>query len=177
MENYRNRPAISLPEQQRAAYLGFQGEVTDIIEMGMNSREYGCNKLMQVEDSNGQIVNFVVSWQTYFLNGVKINVGDEIVGFYNANAPAILIYPPQFHAEIIVLLSPGELVKVDYFDENLLSSDGMLRIMPDGSTEIISRNGQDFTADLGDRNLIVTYSRSTRSIPAQAVPEQIVVMC
>ena len=68
-------------------------------------------------------------------------------------------------------------VKVDYFNEKLLSSDGMLKLNIAPSTQVVLENGQLFTENPANRYLIVVYGATTRSIPAQTSPEQIVVMC
>jgi hypothetical protein len=68
-------------------------------------------------------------------------------------------------------------VKVDYFNKELLSSDGMLKLNISPTTQVVLENGQIFTEIPASRYLIVVYGATTRSIPAQTTPEQIIVMC
>jgi hypothetical protein len=171
-----NKDIIILPERM-PTYIGFEGKVTEIGNTGVNNRSYGCRQLMRVENMGGQIIDFIITKQTYFVRNEKIQVGAKVKGFYNGNAPAILIYPPQFHADVVAKMNEGEIVVLDYFDENLVSSTGGLKLFPDKETEIIMTNGQYFTSEISERFLTVTYTRSTRSIPAQAIPKQLVVMC
>ncbi|MFT9497260.1 hypothetical protein [Anaerosolibacter sp.] len=106
-----------------------------------------------------------------------VSVGDIVVGFYDANAPVPLIYPPQYRAIVMSRLVLGQNVKVDYFNEQLVSSDGTLKLNIAPFTQIILENNQAFTANLANRNLIVLYGPTTRSIPAQTTPYKIIVLC
>ncbi|MBY0223395.1 MULTISPECIES: hypothetical protein [Sporosarcina] len=139
--------------------------------------EAGCYKLFMVDSGYGNIVNFVVGPTTYFVDHVMVEIGDQVTGFYDANAPAPLIYPPQFRALVMSRDSPYQNVKVDYFNRRLESSDGTLRLNLSPQTQIILQNGQSFNGDIGGRDLIVVYGASTRSIPAQTTPYKIIVLC
>lgn len=137
----------------------------------------GCYKLMTVQNREGNIVNFVITPTTYFVDHIMISVGDTVIGFYDANAPVPLIYPPQYRAIVMVKLVPGLNVKVDYFNEQLISSDGSLKLNIAPFTQIILENGQRFTGNPANHDLIVIYGPTTRSIPAQTTPYRIIVMC
>ena len=54
----------------------------------------------------GAIVNFVVSPTTYFVDHVMVSVGDIVTGYYDGDAPTILIYPPQYQALVMVKDNP-----------------------------------------------------------------------
>lgn len=137
----------------------------------------GCTKLITVQNDDGNIVNFVVTPSTYFINHAMVNEGDLVIGFYDANAPAPLIFPPQLQAIVMSIDTPNQNVKVDYFDDDLVSSDNTLKLNISPSTEIELENGQKFYGSLQNRNLIVLYGASTKSIPAQTVPYKVIVMC
>ena len=106
-----------------------------------------------------------------------IRVGDWITGYYDGDAPVPLIYPPQYRAIIIVKESPFQSVKVDFFNSNLESSDGQLKLNISPSTQIVLTNGQAFSNNIANRNLIVIYTFQTMSIPAQTSPLKIIVLC
>ncbi|MBU3142937.1 hypothetical protein [Clostridium sp. CF012] len=137
----------------------------------------GCYKLMSVDDGNGTLVNFVVAPTTYFVNHVMVVVGDMVTGFYDANAPVPLIFPPQYRAIVMVRNTPYQNVKVDYFNSQLTSSDNLLKLNIAPYTQIVLENGQAFNKNPANRNLIVIYGASTKSIPAQTTPYEIIVMC
>jgi hypothetical protein len=69
-----------------------------------------------------------VSPATYFVDHVMVAVGDRVTGYYNGNAPVPLLFPPQYRALVMVKDYPNQNVKVDYFNSQLESSDGRLRL-------------------------------------------------
>lgn len=156
----------------------FQGILTSIGDFWAgNEQEAGCNKLMSVQNPDGNIVNFVVTPSTYVVDHTMLAEGDGITGFYDANAAVPLIYPPQFRARVMSRNSPHQNVKVDYFNSQLISRDGTLRLNIAPFTRLILENGQAFTGNLANRNLIVVYGASTKSIPALTTPYRVIVLC
>ena len=111
-------------------FYSFHGTVTMISDFftGQNGEKEGCNKFITVENGLGSIVNFVVSPTTYFVDHVMVTVGDRVTGYYNGDAPTLLIYPPQYQALVMVKDSSDQNVKVDYFNSQLVSSDGQLQL-------------------------------------------------
>ena len=168
--NVENNTTPTMPNSR---YLGLQGIVTNI----SNLNDDGCTKLFEVRDQNGRITNFVITPSTYFINQANIARGMSITVFYAADAPAVLIYPPRLQAVVVASNNLNKNVKVDYFDSNLLSQDKALQLNIDENTEVILENGQTFTGNLGNHYLIVIYTNSTRSIPAQTTPEKVIVLC
>jgi hypothetical protein len=161
-----------------AAFLSFFGTITMIDDFWTGIEEpSGCFKIMSVQNRDGSIVNFVVSPATYFVDHITAAAGDHVIGFYDANAAVPLIFPPQFRAIVMAKVTRGQNVKVDYFNSQLISSDGMLKINIAPFTQILLENGQAFTRNPANRNLIVVYGAATMSIPAQTTPYRIIVMC
>lgn len=159
-------------------FLSFSGYITNIEDYpAPPSENSGCQKFITVQNEDGLIVNFIADPQTYFLHHERVSVGDFITGYYDGDRPVILIYPPQYQALIIVKESPFERVAVDYFDENLVSSDGLLQLNVSFETQIHLTNGQAFTQSVAERNLIVRYGPTTKSIPALTSPYEVIVYC
>jgi len=156
----------------------FSGIVTVINDFtSQNNENAGCNKLISVSDGSGYIINFMVSPDTYFTDQKIVRVGDLITGYYDGNAPAIRIYPPQYSTIIVVKYNQKQNIKVDYFNSQLLSSDGQLKLNIAPYSRTLLKNEQPFTGNPANRNLIVFYGASTRSIPAQTTPTKIIVWC
>lgn len=160
-------------------FLPFTGTVTAIhqLERGMYGGMSGCETMFTVENERGEIVNFVIEPQTYVVHRETIRKGDRITGFYDGNAPAILIYPPQYRALVIAKESNQYFVDVSFFNESLISDDGQLQLNIGKETKVKLENAQNFTGNLANRNLIVIYGPTTRSIPAQTTPYEIIVIC
>ena len=157
----------------------FSGKITKMEDMlgSSNNPQSGCSKFITVENNDGLIVNFIAAPDTYFVKQEIVSVGDWITGYYDADLPVILIYPPQYKALIIVKEVPYQNVKVDFFDANLVSSEHMLQLNLSPATSVILTNGQLFSNSLVNRNLIVNYGATTKSIPAQTSPYEIIVYC
>lgn len=175
-------PYLSFNSMQRNTaqkFAAFSGTVTIIEDFytGQNDSSIGCYKLMSLENVDMGPVNFIISPETYFVNHVMIEVGDEVTGFYDANAPTLLIYPPQYRAIVMAKNTGSENVTVDYFNRDLISSDGNLKLNIGPSTKVILINDQIFNRYPGNRNLIVVYGPTTFSIPAQTTPYKIIVLC
>ncbi|MEF2246877.1 stalk domain-containing protein [Paenibacillus sp. IITD108] len=131
-------------------------------------------KIITVKSADDSITRFVVTDATYVMDELK--AGSEIVSFYDANAPVIFIYPPQFNAVAIAAVKEERTVKVDRFDDKLVSSDGDLKLNISEDTKITLQDGTAYTGELAGRDLVVTYSVSTDSIPAQTTPSHITVL-
>lgn len=107
-----------------------------------------------------------------------------MTGFYDADAPVPLIYPPQYRAIVMAKAHTDRFVSVrdrfvsvSFFNSQLLSSDGNLKLNLSRQTEIVLENGQDFNGNPANRDLIVIYGATTRSIPAQTTPYKVIVLC
>ncbi|MFC4411212.1 hypothetical protein ACFOZY_12350 [Chungangia koreensis] len=158
-------------------FLSFSGVVTSISDFNVAAEHAGCFKLMAVNDGHGSTVNFIVEPTTYFVDHAMVVAGDRVTGFYDADAPVPLIYPPQYRSLVMAKDSPYRNVKVSFFNEDYVSGDGQLKLNFSPTTQLLLENGQAFTRSPANRNLIVVYGATTRSIPAQTTPFQIIVMC
>jgi hypothetical protein len=179
MNDTTHSPVTAKWRNTEIKFAPFSGTVTRIEDFytSQDDASAGCYKFMAVENIDRGPVNFVISPETYFLDHELVEVGDEVTGFYNANAPAILIYPPQYPAIVMVKNTVYENVTVDYFNNQLLSSDENLKLNIAPFTEVILRNDQLFNGYPTNKNLIVVYGPTTMSIPAQTTPFKIVVLC
>lgn len=166
--------------QPHAFFNAFTGTVKEFI----NSKEF---VKVLVENADGVQANFILSNNTYFVDNVKIDVGSEITGFYEAGKPMIMIYPAQYSIDIVALVVEGKNIKSDKFDDELLSADKTLKLNISENTEILWENGTTInwfkkpTSDelevvLSNRKLIVLYDFTTKSIPAQTTPYKIIVL-
>jgi hypothetical protein len=164
--------SIEIEDMNKFVFGSFTGTVVSISE----SEHVKGMKYYAVENEEKAPATIVVTSDTYILDNEEISVGSKITGYYNANAPMIMIYPPQYSTEVVVVEREDRNVKVDLFDTDYVSSDNSLKLNISVDTVIVSENGEVFTGELADRKLVVVYGPSTRSIPAQTTPEKIVVL-
>ncbi|GFI46543.1 hypothetical protein IMSAGC019_01862 [Lachnospiraceae bacterium] len=135
-----------------------------------------CSQMLSLRTDNG-ITNFLVNGQTQVIDSRQLRVGMRIAAFYDSTLPVPLIFPPQYHAQVIAALGRNDQVNLGYFDRNLLAEDGSLQLNIGGSTNISTANGQNFNCNPADNILLVYYTITTRSIPPQTTPSRIVVFC
>lgn len=163
---------------ERSHYLSVSGRIKSIEPVGYGSHQaYGCMMLMGVEGEGDNFVNFMVTPATFVLDYEQLKVGMSATFYYRADAPAPLIFPPQFSAVVIVPEQEGRFVYVGNFDEELISADASLQLNMEDSVEVVTTNNQKFLGNPANKDLVVSYTNSTRSIPARTTPEKIVVLC
>jgi len=141
-----------------------------------NMPEDCCSKMITILTPEEE-VNFVLSPETTVIDSIPLRAGMYVAAFYDTNAPMPLIFPPQYQAVIMTRLERGESVILARFDDNLTSFQNTLQLTPGRMTRITTVNGQRYSCDLSNRDLLVYYSTTTRSIPPQTTPRRIVVLC
>ncbi|MDR7857446.1 copper amine oxidase N-terminal domain-containing protein [Tissierella sp.] len=114
-----------------------------------------------------------------FISKDSFKEGQTVTGYYSKDTIMLMSLPAQLSPDLIILNEAEEpvTVEVSKFNKELISTDGMLKISPTDTTIITDKNGNKVDKeDLVDRDLIVFYTISTKSIPAQTGPEKIIVM-
>jgi len=158
-------------EQVKAShYASFTGTIQEIADHGQD----GAFKLVTVTTADGGINNFVVTDKTYVMD--ELVVGSEIIAFYDANLPVIMIYPPQYSAIAIANVSNDGSFMADRFDENLISADGSLKLHISDETEVVTQDGEVFEGDFTNRSLFIQYQKVALSYPGQTTPSRVVVL-
>lgn len=163
---------ISAPLEQ-ASYFAFSGTVKEI--EGTQPGRLRDGKYVFVENEEGQEAYFVISNNTFIINEEELKVGSKITGFYDANKPMIMIYPPQYPVDVVAV-NVEENIKVDIFDSELISSDKSLKLNISSETEIVTQDGAAYKGDLAEQKLVVLFGASTKSIPARTNPTKIIVL-
>ncbi|MGA3678049.1 copper amine oxidase N-terminal domain-containing protein [Lysinibacillus agricola] len=109
---------------------------------------------------------------------VELKEGDKVVAYTFANKPQKLIYPPQFNPDVVIVETEEVgFVEVDYFFENLTNTYDVLKLNIGENTELLNEKGEKVAAkDLAEKHLVVFYTASTRSIPAQTTPSKVIVL-
>jgi hypothetical protein len=174
---YTDAKVISTPikpvtEARRAHFNSYSGKVKSIKEYP----NIEGSKIIELEDGQGGQANVIVSTDTYFTHEKEIEVDSNITVYYDANMPMIMIYPPQYKADVVVAGAEKENIKVDLFKMNLISADGQLKIGFGEKTEIVTQDGKKYEGNLSNKNLVVYYTVATKSIPAQTTPSKVVVL-
>lgn len=125
---------------------------------------------------------FVVNDETLVFDNtgkeVKLQKGDQVTAYTYANKPMLMIYPPQYNPEVIIVETKEMgIAEVDFFNKELVNTDNTLKLNVGEETELLSLSGKKVKAkDLAEQHLLVFYTITTMSIPAQTPPSKVVVL-
>ncbi len=163
----------------RKNQFGFvRGTIVDMVPARIgNRRADGCMIFVTVEDMDGNTVNFIMTPATFVVDWETLSVGMETTFWYRTDAPAPLIYPPQYNAVVAAQEKNGRMIDVGYYNAAMVNESQTLQLNMDGSVNVRTSNNQYFQGSPANHNLVVLYDKSTRSIPAQTTPKEIVVLC
>lgn len=143
--------------------------------------------MVTVENEEGLITIFRIQDKTLLFNSAtteEIQPADlkknlKVEAYYDKNKPMILIYPAQITPELFFVMDeqkPGS-VKVGKFDDDFLSLDKELKLNIGEETTLLNQQGEKIgMADLKDKELVVFYSITTKSLPPQTPPTKIIAL-
>ena len=172
MSQNQENPA-PMNEENPSYFSSFGGIVREISIRKENNNYWNY---ILVENKDSTFANLVVTPDTYFVYNTMVSVGSDITGYFPANAPVPMIYLPQYRAMVLVVEPLWQIIKVDFFDENLVSMDGTLKLNIGDHTEVVNQDGTPYEGGLENQLLVVYYGFSTRSIPSIAIPLRVVVL-
>ncbi len=159
-----------------SSYLSVTGILTRIQPAEEESTRYGCTLNLSVNTFQQGEVNFTMTGDTYVVDCTPFNPGDRVTIFYDGSAPAPLIYPPQYQAAAAAGSAYYKYYLGEFYN-NLVSTDGTIRINNSAPLNAFLPNGQIYSGALAGKTVLVEYTSSTKSIPALVTPERIIVFC
>ena len=160
------------------------------------SLEQGCIEAsldQQVEGQEPLILHFLLQEDSLFfdaqgesLDPATLQPGDLLRIYTDSYAPAPLVEPPQYQADIVILEDPEAETPVfscadSFFRQgDLLVGAGLtLALRLEDRVALLDRNAQPASvekASLDKVDLLVFYQSSTRSLPAQTTPNKVIVL-
>ena len=154
------------------------GTIVDMVPTRTgNRRANGCMIFVTIEDMDGNTVNFMMTPATFVVDFETLSVGMNCTFWYAADAPVPLIYPPQYNAVAAAQVKNERFVNVGFYNSSMVNEDQTLQLNMDASVDIRTTNNQYYQGSPANHNLVVVYSSSTRSIPAQTTPAKVYVLC
>ena len=183
-----------MPVSEEGENIGAPVSIPSYISNTVTVTEVGEGKIattLNKEDAENpeNTVNYTILENTLVFNskGEKKEVKDiekdaDITVFTNSYSPAPLIMPPQYQADVIIINDGEEIgsVNVDTYiadGERLINAVNSLVLNIGETTKIVDKDGKEVKADeLKNKDLVVFYTITTRSIPAQTPPEKVVVL-
>ena len=169
-------------KEEKISYMSFEGYVKEI------KSNNGYTSVIMTDGKSDDVIGqfnlkgdmLVVNQDTATIQALdKIEKGQKIRGFYRKDMPMILIYPPVINPEFIMISSEDtkNFVKHSYFDESLTSIDNNLKLNISDSSVLIDKHGKNVDIEkLKNKDLVVVYDVSTKNIPAQTNPKQVIML-
>lgn len=115
-----------------------------------------------------------------FLKPDAIKKGMKVSVVYPKDAPMMLSLPARCGAaQLVIIHDESENVQMGYFDENLVNEENTLALNVSEKTVIMNNIGERrvFVADdIKNKDAMVVYTVTTRSIPAQTTPSFVLIM-
>lgn len=162
----------------RNSFGSIGGKIVEMMPYGVRSaNSENCMIMVTVEDEEKNITNFIVTPTTCVVDFVTLEVGMMCTFWYRLDAPAPLIYPPQYNAVVAAKMQDNRSIEVSRFDNMLLNESRTLQLNLGNGEMIYTTNNQRFQGSPANRELVVIYDMSTRSIPAQTTPKKVIVLC
>lgn len=170
------------PEELVAEYSKYTGKIVEITE-----KEELISILVKdgEEEFNGEVLHLnkdVIILNSKTKENMKmedLKEGMEITRFAHKNTPVLLSIPGQLTPQVIIVNEEATgSFDVSKFDEDLVNSENTLKLnIEEEKTIMVNETGEKVEKeDLVNRDLVVFYSVATKSIPAQAAAQKIILL-
>lgn len=168
--------------EEKIIYIAFEGTVKEI------KAQEGYVFVSLIDGSTDDIIGvFSLSEETMIVDqgtgetikSSELKEGQNLTGYYRKDMPMIMIYPPRISPELVIVKDEEEknFIKHSNFDEELVSVDNLLKLNISEDTIITDQKGEVCKEEeLYNQDLVVFYTNTTRSIPAQTNPSKIIVL-
>ncbi len=167
----------------QAEYMDYKGKIVEI------NRDDKYNAIFvkdKIEDPmNGEVYHIsedvlILDAKTKeFVEDKDLKEGMTVRAYIHKNTPVTLSIPGQSVPSLIVINESEDTGFIDLskYDEELVNAENTLKITLMDDTLVVNESGEKVEEkDLKNRDLIVLYSISTKSIPAQAQAEKVILM-
>lgn len=168
--------------EEKINYISFEGAIKEI------KQQEGYVFVSLTDGNTDEIVGvFSLSEETMIVDqgtgksikSSELKEGQKLTGYYRKDMPMLMIYPPRINPELVIIKDEEEksFIKHSNFDEDLVSVDNFLKLNISEETVITNQFGEECKAeDLINQDLVVFYTVTTRSIPAQTNPSKIIIL-
>ena len=179
--NAVNAEIISIQTEEATNFIKYSGVISKVnksdqsFSLTVQKPEDSLEMIFPITDE----VLLLDIGTTDFLQKETLQEGVTVDVYYDKNKPMPMIYPATITPEIVVVKVEGQMgsVKIAKFDQNFLSLDNELKLNLGKETILLNEQGEVILEkDLHGKELIVFYTITTRSIPAQTPPEKIIAL-
>ncbi len=152
-------------EETRGKYASIEGTIRELRKKGDQ-----VSILLEGDLGPDDLILFHIDYDVLVCDMVSVGedrrqdlkAGMKIEVFASGKNPVTMTKVPQMKSDL-VLIKNGDLnVKLDYFNEDMVSSDGKVKLDLGGKLEV------------SKSNLFVLYEKGTKSLPSQVKPKLLV---
>ncbi|SCG84196.1 hypothetical protein DW1_2636 [Proteiniborus sp. DW1] len=181
LSEYKTISAIDSWEE-KINYITFEGSIKEI------KAQEGYLFVSLTDGNTDEIIGvFSLSEETMIVDqgtgetikSSELKEGQKLTGYYRKDMPMIMIYPPRINPELVIIKDEEEraFIKHSNFNEELVSVDNFLKLNISEDTIITDQKGEECKEEeLHNQDLVVFYTITTKSIPAQTNPSKIIVL-
>lgn len=170
-------PDYQLKTPHTSAFTMVRGPIIDG-RVSYSSNEEWCVSYYEVtvQTSATNLVNLIITSNTYSVDCGSLDKGTEVIGFYNSLATEANFVPPAYDTVVMAFSLQNRMIKADFFDCFLVSQDHLLQLEITNNTYVVDRNGKPYCGTLSNKYLVVLYSSATDSQPAITQPNVVIVL-
>ncbi|EKN68216.1 copper amine oxidase N-terminal domain-containing protein [Schinkia azotoformans] len=174
--------AENVQQQDVSNFMKVSGVISKVIEDDANLPKLIVEDKEKTTETHLNITDEALIFNSSTTEQLKrdsLKEGLLIDAYYDKHKPMLMIYPPRITPEIVIVNDEEKTgnVKVGLFDDNLVSLDNDLKLNIGEKTVILNEKGKNISAEeLKGKELIVFYTVSTKSIPAQTTPTKIIAL-
>lgn len=169
-------------KQAKAAFLGESGKIVSVEKSGTDGVS-----VVEIENKNGGL-RFAVDANSLILDRkdgsyktvADLTEGMEVAVVYSANSPMGMSLPPYLGSvTAVVANADADNMMVGHFGDDLTDKTNKLQLNISDETRILNMEGAKIklsAADVKNRDALVFYDITTRSIPAQTTPSLVLLL-
>ena len=100
------------------------GTIVDMMPVRQGGRRAnGCMLFVTLETEAGDTVNVILTPAAFVVDFETLSVGMDVTFWYLADAPMILVYPPQYNAVAAARNKTSRIVDVSWYGRDLVNQD------------------------------------------------------
>jgi len=129
-----------------------------------------------LETEEHRKVHLKISSNTYCIDCGEITNGSKLVAFCRPLLKLAEVALPTFDVVVLGFDRDNRMIAADFFDCYLTSQDASLQLTISNNTYVVDHSGRPYCGSLSNQYLVVLYSESTRSRPAQTIPNVVILL-
>lgn len=165
-----------LKETNKENYEKVEGEIISIEKLEHTVRlEIKGESVFHMNISEDTQIYKRSSFESVDIESIK--EGDNVYGYYDIYKPMILIYPPQYAVDTLIIMDEDFLVKEGVLKDGKLIRENEEIIMNLNEAKIFDIKGEEKSIkDAQGQRVLSSHKIETKSLPAIASPDVLIIL-